>query len=57
MTTLLELAPRDAGDVVADVDVEFPQGVGMNENVACFLTCTVLCGTSDCGGLLVDDEI
>lgn len=57
MTTLLELAPRDAGDAVPDVDVEFSRGVGMNENVVCFLTCAVVCGTSDCGGLLVADEI
>lgn len=57
MTTLLELAPRDAGEAPREVNVEFPEGVTLNENVACVYTCTILCQLSDCGGLLVDDEI
>ena len=57
MTTLLELAPRDAGEAAREVDVEFPAGISLNENVACFITCTILCGTSDCGPSRVDDEI
>lgn len=57
MTALLELAPRDAGETAREVDVEFPEGVTLNGNVACFLTCTIRCGTSDCGPSRSDDEI
>jgi hypothetical protein len=57
MTALLELAPRDAGEATREVDVEFPEGVSLIENVACFFTCTPVCGTSDCGPFQADDEV
>lgn len=57
MSTLLELAPRDAGEAPGDVNVEFPEGATLNENVACYITCTILCGRSDCGHPMADDEV
>ncbi|GAB3428260.1 hypothetical protein [Flindersiella endophytica] len=57
MTALFELAPRDAGEATREVDVEFPEGVSLNENVACYLTCTIGCGTSDCWPFQADDEV
>lgn len=57
MSTLLELAPRDAGEAPVAVAVEFPEGSSLHDVVACMFTCTPLCNMSDCGVLLADDEV